>query len=185
MSQEQAPSTSSSIQSGAKAPVTTPHRGSLSRAVDRANVEEETYSHPFNPNSKIFGRTLSDGTGLERVGVHLIRVPAGKESQVYHRHRVQEEFIYILSGRGIAEIEDEEHEVGPGDFMGFGTSPPVGHHLRNPFSEDLVYLCGGERCKSEIAEYPKVGKVAVRVDANVSVFEASKAEGFPGYEKLE
>src|SRR5207245_608704 len=28
-----------------------------------------------------------------------------------------------LSGRGIAEIGDEEVEVGPGDFMGFATPP--------------------------------------------------------------
>ena len=63
-------------------PATKPHRASLSRAADRAKVEEESFSHPLNPNSKIMGRTLSDGTGLERIGVHLIRVPAGRESFV-------------------------------------------------------------------------------------------------------
>ena len=44
----------------------------------------------------------------------------------------------------VAEIDGGEHEVGPGDFMGFPT-PSLGHHLRNPFDEDLVYLMGGER----------------------------------------
>jgi len=47
-----------------------------------------------------------------------------------------------LSGRGIAEIGDEEVEVGPGDFMGFAT-PSSAHHLRNRFDVDLVYLMGG------------------------------------------
>ena len=182
MSQEKA---SPSPQPMVGGPEGAPHRASLSRAADRAKVEEETFSHPLNPSSKIVGLTLSDGTGLERIGVHLIRVPAGKESFVYHRHRTEEEFIYILSGRGIAEIDGEEHEVGPGDFMGFGTSPPVAHHLRNPFSEDLVYLSGGERRPSEVAEYPKLGKMMVRVGSNISLFETSKAEALPGYKKIE
>jgi uncharacterized cupin superfamily protein len=148
-------------------------------------VPEESYSHPFNPNSQIFGRTLSDGTGLERIGVHWIRIPGGKESFVYHRHRTEEEFIYVISGRGIAEIDGEDHEVGPGDFLGFGTSPPVGHHLRNPFSEDLVYLAGGERRPCEVAEYPKLGKMMVRVGAAISIFETANAQSMGDYKKIE
>jgi uncharacterized cupin superfamily protein len=52
-------------------------------------------------------------------------------------------------------------EVGAGDFLGFPT-PSVVHHLRNPFAEDVVYLCGGEICAAEIAEYPDQGVVLVR-----------------------
>jgi len=184
MSQDKAKTAPSSTHRD-PAVLASPHRASLSRAAFREKVAEETFSHPLNPNSKIFGRTLSDGTGLERIGVHVIRVPAGKESFVYHRHRMEEEFVYILSGRGIAEIDGEELEVGPGDFMGFGTSPPVGHHLRNPFSDDLVYLAGGERRPGEIAEYPKLGKMMVRVGANISIFETANAQGLSGYEKVE
>ena len=72
-----------------------------------------------------------------------MRVAPGKESFIYHTHYYEEEWIYILSGRGVAEIDGAEHEVGPGDFMGFAT-PSVAHHLRNPFDVELVYLCGGE-----------------------------------------
>ena len=49
----------------------------------------------------------------------------------------------MLSGRGIARIDDHEYEVSAGDFMGFPT-PSVAHHLTNPFDEDLTYLMGGE-----------------------------------------
>ena len=162
-----------------------PPKSPLSRAADRAKVAEESFSHPFNPNSKIFGRTLSDSTGLERIGVHWIRIPAGKESFVYHRHRTEEEFIYVLSGRGIAEVDGKDFEIGPGDFLGFGTSPPVAHHMRNPFSEDLVYLAGGERRSSEIAEFPKLGKTMVRVGTAISIFETANAQGMGGYPKIE
>jgi len=158
---------------------------SLSRAADRAKIAEESFSHPFNPNSQIFGRTLSDGTGLERIGVHLIRIPGGKESFVYHRHRTEEEFIYVLSGRGIAEIDGQDYEMGPGDFLGFGTAPPIAHHMRNPFSEDLVYLAAGERRQTEIAEYPKLGKMMVRVGMAISVFESASAQAIGNFKKIE
>jgi uncharacterized cupin superfamily protein len=46
-------------------------------------------------------------------------MPPGKESFVYHSHHREEEWIYVLSGRGVAEIDGEEFEVGAGDFMGF------------------------------------------------------------------
>jgi mannose-6-phosphate isomerase-like protein (cupin superfamily) len=107
MNQDKPPTAPSSTHRDPAVPAS-PHRASLSRAAFREKVAEETFSHPLNPNSKIHGRTLSDGTGLERIGIHVIRVPAGKESFVYHRHRMEEEFVYILSGRGIAEIDGEE-----------------------------------------------------------------------------
>jgi uncharacterized cupin superfamily protein len=64
--------------------------------------------------------------------------------------------MYILAGRGIAEIDGAEYEVGPGDFMGF-PAPSVAHHLRNPFAEELVYLTGGESRAVEVAEFPRLG----------------------------
>jgi uncharacterized cupin superfamily protein len=185
MSQHKPSSAPSSDDTAPSVPAATARKTPLSRAADRAKVPEESFSHPMNPNSKIFGRTLSDATGLERLGVHWIRIPAGKESFVYHRHRTEEEFIYVLSGRGIAEIDGQDHEVGAGDFIGFGTSPPVAHHMRNPFHEDLVYLAGGERRPSEIAEYPKHGKMMVRVGMAMSVFDTANAQAIGDFKKIE
>jgi uncharacterized cupin superfamily protein len=155
----------------------------LVRAAERARLPEESYSHPLNPHSEVHGFSLSDAAGLSRVGVHLVRIPPGKESFVFHAHYGEEEFVYILSGRGIAEIGDEEHEVGPGDFMGFPT-PSVGHHLRNPFAEDLVYLSGGERRAMEVADYPRLGKRMVRVGGAASLHAIEGAEGFAGHEPV-
>jgi uncharacterized cupin superfamily protein len=138
-----------------------PRKPSLIRAADRAAVAEESMSHPLNPASLVRGHSLSDLTGLERVAVHLLHVPPGKESFVYHLHHGEEEFVYVLAGRGIAEIDGAEHEVGPGDFLGFPT-PSVAHNLRNPFDEDLVYLSGGERRAMEVADFPRLGKRLVR-----------------------
>jgi uncharacterized cupin superfamily protein len=113
--------------------------------------------HPLNPGSEVHLRPLGELAGLQRVRLTLARIPSGKESFAYHAHEADEEFVYILSGRGRAEIGDQTVEVGPGDFMGFAT-PSVAHHLVNPYDEDLVYLMGGERSRVEIGTFPRTGK---------------------------
>lgn len=133
---------------------------SLLKAADIAAVDEFEFHHPLNPHSEIHLRSLSRAVGFKRIGINLARVPPGRESFIYHTHSNEEEWIYILSGRGIAEIGESEHEVGPGDFMGFAL-PQEPHHLRNPFEEDLVYLVGGEQISVDIGTFPRHGKRAI------------------------
>jgi uncharacterized cupin superfamily protein len=132
----------------------------LIRAAQAAELPEFPFRHPLNPQSEIYMRSLSALSGLQRIGLNIGRVPPGRESFVYHYHHYEEEFIYIISGRGLADIGDETHEVGPGDVMLF-TAPSVGHHLRNPFDTDLVYLMGGENRELEIGEFPRLKKRAI------------------------
>ena len=135
------------------------------------------FSHPWNPNLEIIGTRLSTLDGLSRTGVSVVRVPAGKESFVYHSHQREEEWIYVISGRGVAEIDDEEFEVAAGDFMGFPT-PSVAHHLRNPYDEDLVYLVGGENLDVEISDFPRLGKRMLRRGQDVEIYDTSDAQSF-------
>jgi uncharacterized cupin superfamily protein len=145
-------------------------------------AREESAAHPWNPKSEVRGVRLGVPTGLVRTGVNLYRVPAGKESLIYHVHYYEEEWIYVLSGRGVAEIDGEEHEVGPGDFMGF--APGVAHHMRNPFGEELVYLCGGEHREYEVGEYPKLGYRMMRRGREVDLYKISDAKKpFPPLEE--
>jgi uncharacterized cupin superfamily protein len=139
--------------------------------------QAQPFSHPWNPSSEIVGARLGAQTGLSRIGVNWIRIPAGKESFVYHSHYREEEWIYILSGRGLAEIDGGEFEVAAGDFMGFPT-PDVAHHLRNPYDEDLVYLLGGENLEVDIADFPHLGRRMVRRGQDVEIFDVSDARGF-------
>ena len=107
-----------------------PKRQWLVRATDRTEQTLEAQQHPLNPLSEVRGWSLSDLTGLQRAGVYLLKLAPGKESFVYHSHQLQEEWMSVLSGRGLAEVDGEELELGPGDFLGFPT-PSVAHHLRN------------------------------------------------------
>jgi uncharacterized cupin superfamily protein len=141
-------------------------------------LDARTFSFPWNPNSRLAVVGLGDAVGLKRTGVSIARVLPGKESYIYHLHHRSEEWIYVLSGRGIAEIDDKEYEVGPGDFMGFPT-PSVAHHMRNPFETDLVYLQGGERLDLEVADMPRLGKRMVhRATDGIDVYNLVDGEPY-------
>lgn len=137
----------------------------------------QTFSHPWNPKSEIFGTFLGRRVGLKRTGVNFAKIAPGKESFVYHSHYREEEWIYILSGCGVAEIDGEEFEVNAGDFIGFPT-PSVAHHLKNTSDEDLVYLMGGENLEVEIAEFPRLGKRMLRRGDVVEIYDFSDAKSF-------
>jgi len=138
---------------------------------------EESFSHPWNPKSQLIGVQLSRALGLKRTAVSIARMPPGKESFVYHSLRHEEEWLYILSGRAIAEIDGEEPEVGPGDFIAFPT-PSVPHHLKNPFDRDLVYLMGGENREFDIADFPRLGKRMVKSGEKFEVYDSPNAKPF-------
>lgn len=142
-----------------------------------ARKAETVFQHPLNPRSEMHWVPLSDAVGMTRTGVHLIRIPPGKESAIFHTHATEEEWIFILAGRGVAEIGDDEVEVGPGDFMGFAT-PSLPHHLRNDSDADLLYLVGGERREAEIAEFPRLGKVVLRVGQRADIVDKAQVKRF-------
>ena len=125
------------------------------------STTEERRVHQFNPEAIRHARALSDLTDLKRLGVHLVRLEQGYSSSEFHFHDGTEEFVYILSGRGIAEIGDERCAVEAGDFMGF-TAPSAPHNLENPFDEDLVYLVGGERAQADVVHYPRADRTLIK-----------------------
>lgn len=121
-----------------------------------AHMSEQVVVHPLNANAVRHQRSLAGTTGCLHLGVYLVRVQPGHYSTEYHRHRGEEEFLYILSGRGIATIDDETFEVQAGDFMGFRPDSPA-HDMYNPFAEDLVYLMGGYDLDYDVVDYPHQG----------------------------
>jgi uncharacterized cupin superfamily protein len=142
---------------------------------------QKKFSHPWNPKSELVGARLGVKTGLVRTGVNIATIPPGKESFVYHSHTFEEEWIYVLSGSGVADIDGKEYKVGPGDFMGFPT-PGVAHNMRNDGKEDLVYLVGGESREHEIAEYPRLGRKMIRTGEKVEVLKVSDVKDFKFWE---
>ncbi len=130
-----------------------------------AAMAEGIRQHQFNDNAIRHTRSLSDALGLTTIGVHLVRVEPGHESTQFHTHHNDEEFVYILSGTGTAELGDETIEIGPGDFMGF-KQKSIPHNMINTGTEDLVYLMGGSRSDIDVCDYPQINRRMYRRDGH-------------------
>lgn len=130
------------------------------------------FTQKLNPNSLFRAAGLSRLAGMKNAHVSLVKLPPGKDSFAYHAHMLEEEWIYIISGRALAEIDGASHEVGPGDFMGFAT-PSVPHVLRNVYDEECVYLMGGEDKPIDVVSYPELDKryLLMQTDKGTEFYE--------------
>ena len=117
--------------------------------------------HVLNKRAIRYTKSLGDAVGMRDMGIHLVRLLPGDISTEYHTHYCDEEFVYILSGRGIAEIGGRKFKVGAGDFIGF-TAKALPHAMSNPYKAELVYLLGGTRKAIDISEYPRSRKRAYK-----------------------
>lgn len=124
---------------------------------------EKRLVHQYNDNAVRQTKSLTDFLGFEDMGVHIVRLEPGRDSTTYHTHHYDEEFLYILSGRGVATIGGADHEVSAGDFMGF-TKHSLPHSLHNPYDEDLIYLMGGTRAEVDVCDYPELKRRQYRLD---------------------
>ncbi len=135
-----------------------------------------SFRHPLGDKSEITMTMLARAAGLGRVGVNLGRVPPGKEAFVYHRHHNDEEWVYILEGKAVSDIEEKKEEVGPGDFIAY----PAGtaHNLMNTGDADLVYLMGGDQSAVEVADFPRHGKRLIRAGERHEFVDEKALEPF-------
>lgn len=90
-----------------------------------AALPGQTKVHDLNPNAVRTSKSLGDAVGLQHLGVHVVTILPGRDTTEYHRHWYEEEFLYVLSGQGTADIDGQLHTVAAGDFMGFGRNSPA------------------------------------------------------------
>ena len=117
--------------------------------------------HVLNKRAIRNYKALGDAVGMRDIGVHLVRINPGDDSTEYHTHYCDEEFVYVLAGRGVTEIGGRKYKIAPGDFMGF-TAPSAPHSISNPYDQPLVYLLGGTRKPVDVSEYPRARKRAYK-----------------------
>jgi len=77
----------------------------LLKASEIEAMPEVVKVHSLNAEAVRQTRSLGDEVGMTQIGVDRVRVEPGKATTQFHFHHQEEEFLYILSGRGVAEIE--------------------------------------------------------------------------------
>lgn len=123
-------------------------------------AKRSVYPEPFA--SMMAGREkhpLGDIFGIKNFGVNLTRLAPGAQSALLHKHKLQEEFIYILQGQPTLVTEMGKTQLYPGMCAGF-TPDGTAHQLVNCTSSEVVYLEVGDRIKGDEAIYPADDLVA-------------------------
>jgi uncharacterized cupin superfamily protein len=127
-------------------------------ALDPAEVEAHrgtNYPEPFR--ARVAGRAkqrLGDALGLRHFGVNLTTIGPGGQSALRHWHRVQDEFIYVLSGELVLVTNGGEQVLTEGMAAGFPGGTADAHHLVNRSGRDATYLEVGDRMAGDSATYP-------------------------------
>ncbi len=102
-------------------------------------------------------RPLSDAGGLEQMGVKVREIRPGYAGTHLHFHDTEEEWAYILSGRGRVRIGPLTIPVRPGHFVAHPPGPSP-HHFLAEGDEPLVIFEGGERRRDvDSCVYPNLG----------------------------
>jgi len=96
---------------------------------------------------------LSDAFGLKAFGVNLTRLAAGDVSSLHHRHRLQDELVYVLVGHPTLVTDEDEMELSPGMCAGFPAGGTA-HHLENRTAQEVVVLEVGDRASGDQVIYP-------------------------------
>lgn len=135
--------------------MTTPRELLTATAIN--TMQGQVKAHALNPNAVRTSKSLGDAVGLTQLGVHMVTVMPGRDTTEYHRHWYEEEFLYVLSGQGTAEIDGQLYAVAAGDFMGFPRNS-VAHGLSNTSTEPLVCLVAGQRLEQDVCDYPRQNK---------------------------
>lgn len=113
-------------------------------------------AYPPEFSGRVAGRykqALGDPFGLTHFGVNRTTLAPGAQSSLRHRHRVQDEFVYLLSGELILIDDRGETVLSAGMCAGFAHGGRA-HHLINRSASDAVYLEIGDRLPGDSATYP-------------------------------
>ena len=118
--------------------------------VSAADVPEDPPGrYPGSDEDLSAGRQIGAAAGLERIGLHVERLPPGCRTSWPHAEEKQEEFVYVLDGEVDAWIDGELHPMRTGDLAAFPCGTGICHTFINNSTREARLLVGGERTKSD------------------------------------
>ena len=150
--------------------------------VDIAGLPVDTLNMYPDPFWKVVvGRErkrLGNAVGLSQFGVNLTTLKPGAWSSQRHWHRMEDEFVYVLSGEIVLCEDGGEVVLKPGDAAGFKANSGNGHFLINRTARDAVYIEVGTRSVDERVVYSDIDMVLQR-DKSGSRYMRKSGEPYP------
>ncbi len=117
------------------------------------NLPDEYIDDP-GFKSKLQTKMLSELAGSEKIYFHIDYIRPGGRSVKYHSHTRQEEFFFVLRGKGTLRINEINHEVKQGDFFAKPAGQNLSHQFINSGTEILEILDCGLKDKNDVIYYP-------------------------------
>jgi uncharacterized cupin superfamily protein len=114
--------------------------------------------------------------GLNGLGCAVHIVPPGKKAFPFHRHHVQDELFFVVSGEGEYRFGEKIVPVRRGDIV----AAPAGtqaHQLINTGSDDLRYLGISTVGGVDVVDYPDSTKIAVAAGVKNADFKTATYVG--------
>ena len=115
--------------------------------------------YPAPHADKVKGRSwqrLGDAGGLTQFAANRVTLKPGAWSSQRHWHRVEDEFVMMISGQAILIDDQGEHVMLPGDCAAFKAGDRNGHHLVNRSTSEVVFLVIGKSDPTDSGEYPDI-----------------------------
>jgi uncharacterized cupin superfamily protein len=99
--------------------------------------------------------------GAERLGASVWDVPPGQAAYPYHFHYVEEELLFVLSGRPSLRTPDGWRDLAAGETVSFPVGERGAHQLMNRSDETVRLLVVSPSGVPEICVYPDSDKIGV------------------------
>ena len=113
------------------------------------DVPEKAGSYEGRDEHFGFSRPIGKAAGLQRLGLHLERVPPGERISLPHAESDEEEFVYVISGTVEAWIDGHVFTMVAGDLAAFPAGTGIAHTFLNESAVEALLLAGGEASKKD------------------------------------
>ena len=115
------------------------------------------YPAPYDAPCRMRHRLqLGDAGGLSQFGVNLLTLKPGVWSSQRHWHRLEDEFVFVVSGEVVLVTDAGEEILRAGECAAFPAGVEDGHHLINRSDRDATLLEIGTRTGRDCGAYSDI-----------------------------
>ncbi len=83
--------------------------------------------------------------GLQRIGIHHVRLQPGRRTSYPHAESGEDEFVYVLEGTPDVWLDGHLHRLQPGDGVGFPAGTGLAHSFLNNSEAEVCLLVVGDK----------------------------------------
>jgi uncharacterized cupin superfamily protein len=113
--------------------------------VDWREIENEPFVYAGDDEPMCRDADYSDHLGLNRLGIHHVRIDPGHRTSFPHAESAEEEFVYVISGHPDVWLDGHLHPLQPGDAVGFPPGTGLAHSFLNNSAGIVELLVVGDR----------------------------------------